>query len=777
MSWLKNLIDKGKQTVQNAVQNVTTGYGDWINGVQNNIHNTVQNTVQNAGQEFSQGVTDKMQENAPIQMPTSGQAVAPSAPPVSNAPANTPPATSLTSTPQSTTPTTTAPSATTPTTSAPTTGAPEVVTGFDSYEDYLGNNSQNAENIYNNTVSTLDKQNKETLQQIDETLEKGKEYATDVKETTDKALEDQKTEVYKYIEDTLADTLGYNNEAYGKLVEDITGAMEAGKLQAEEAKKHLMLIADEAKNATYGAAERQREEAERQADINRQRAITDANSAYEQNKAGYGANAEALANMGLSGGGYSDWINASAYAQNRSEVQGAKARSDAAKREAKYTEDMTKLEADREYTDKKYQAESDYLYKLGQIDTTYRTNMTEAEQKKLKADQDAKDTAREAKAKADSDYAAGKLKSETEYKGFLYDLEAEAGKNKLETNQKTELGKLEASNDYIKAIMQNEGELAKFKEALKADDEKAQQVQLSMYEKVLKGVSDGTYTAEDAAALANAFEFSQEWKDEIANAAGRKEETESQNSALSIIDLKNKGYITGETSDDEIQDYIDAGLIAEGDLTKVKEERNKMALDKVTGLIDTGDYAYAAEKTDEYLERGFISPEESKKAYFDLTKKECEDGFATTEEIDGAIAEINNRLAQGKLTEKDAEALKQYAYANAGETQNMHMSIYDIDGRNQISFSIGNTSFAMWSTDFWATSKDVPKYTGNILNSIASANGNTNSVMLDGVLYARENTNFSWRKIPYDTNSQALYNAYSQYSGNHTKPSAPKHSN
>ena len=281
MSWLKNIIDKGKQTVQNAVQNVTTGYGDWINGVQNNIHNTVQNTVQNAGQEFSQGVTDKMQQNAPIQIPTSGQAVAPSAPPVSNAPANTPSTTTPTSTPQVTTPTTSAPSATTPSTSAttpstttpstsaPTTGTPEVVTGFDSYEDYLGNNSQNAGNIYTNTVTTLDKQNGETLQQIDETLEKGKEYATDVKETTDKALEDQKTEVYKYIEDKLTDTLGYNNEAYGELVEDITGAMEAGKLQAEEAKKLLMLIADEAKNATYGAAERQREEAERQADINR----------------------------------------------------------------------------------------------------------------------------------------------------------------------------------------------------------------------------------------------------------------------------------------------------------------------------------------------------------------------------------------------------------------------------------------------------------------------------------------------------------------------------
>lgn len=545
MSWLKNIIDKSKQTVQNAVQNVTTGYGDWINGVQNTVQNTAQNTVQG----FSQGVTDKInsvnnqiQGNVPTQASAPAGAVAPSAPPVSNAPANTPSATTPTSTPQVTTPTTSATPATTPSTSSPTTSTTEAVTGFDSYEDYINNNTQNIQNVYNSTVETYDKQNAETLKHIDESLEKGKEYATDVKETTDTALEEQKNSVYKYADELLSSTLGYNEEAYGKLVEAITGQMEAGKLAASEAKNLLMMIADEAKNATYGAAERQRTEAERQADINRQRAITDANSAYEQNKAGYGANAEALGNMGLSGGGYSDWINASAYAQNRSEVQGARAQSDAAKREAKYTEDMTKLQADQEYSNKKYQAESDYLNKMHEIDTSYRANMSEAEQSKLAADKAAHDTANQAKATADSDYAAGKLKSETEYKGFLYDLEAEADKNRLETNQKTELGKLEASNDYITAIMQNEGELAKFKEALKAEDKQAKQVQLSMYEKVLRGVSDGTYTAEDAAALANAFEFDQEWKDAIATAATTKAETDAIEKAKEDAEEKGNNF-------------------------------------------------------------------------------------------------------------------------------------------------------------------------------------------------------------------------------------------
>jgi hypothetical protein len=500
-------------------------------------------------QGFSQGVTDKInsvnnqiQGNVPTQASAPAGAVAPSAPPVSNPPANTPPATTPTSTPQVTTPTTSGTPAMTPSTSSPTTSTTQAVTGFDSYEDYINNNTQNIQNVYNSTVETYDKQNAEALKHIDESLEKGKEYATDVKETTDTALEEQKNSVYKYADELLSSTLGYNEEAYGKLVEAITGQMEAGKLAASEAKNLLMMIADEAKNATYGAAERQRTEAERQADINRQRAITDANSAYEQNKAGYGANAEALGNMGLSGGGYSDWINASAYAQNRSEVQGARAQSDAAKREAKYTEDMTKLQADQEYSNKKYQAESDYLNKMHEIDTSYRANMSEAEQSKLAADKAAHDTANQAKATADSDYAAGKLKSENEYNGFLYDLEAEADKNRLETNQKTELGKLEANNDYITAIMQNEGELAKFKEALKTEDKKAKQAQLSMYEKVLHGVSDGTYTAEDAAALADALEFSQEWKDVIANAATTKAETDAIEKAKEDAEEKGNNF-------------------------------------------------------------------------------------------------------------------------------------------------------------------------------------------------------------------------------------------
>ena len=81
----------------------------------------------------------------------------------------------------------------------------------------------------------------------------------------------------------------------------------------------------------------QRAEAERQAEIYRERAEADAQAAYLQNKATYGANAETMAQMGLTGGGYSDYLNSQAYAQKRADMQTAQANEAALKQQAQTT--------------------------------------------------------------------------------------------------------------------------------------------------------------------------------------------------------------------------------------------------------------------------------------------------------------------------------------------------------------------------------------------------------------------------------------------------------
>lgn len=78
----------------------------------------------------------------------------------------------------------------------------------------------------------------------------------------------------------------------------------------------------------YIAEQKAREEEKRQAalkeaEIYKERASADAQASYMQNMSTYGVNAENMAQMGLTGGGYSDYLNAQAYAQKRSDMQAA----------------------------------------------------------------------------------------------------------------------------------------------------------------------------------------------------------------------------------------------------------------------------------------------------------------------------------------------------------------------------------------------------------------------------------------------------------------------
>lgn len=106
-------------------------------------------------------------------------------------------------------------------------------------------------------------------------------------------------------------------------------------------------------NTTYEPSiEQKRQSAYTEAEKERQRAIVDAHNAYETNKSNYGANAEALGAMGLTGSGYSDYMNSSAYATARGEVQKAKAQSAYTKRLADETAAQEQLEYDSLRLDK-----------------------------------------------------------------------------------------------------------------------------------------------------------------------------------------------------------------------------------------------------------------------------------------------------------------------------------------------------------------------------------------------------------------------------------------
>ena len=82
-------------------------------------------------------------------------------------------------------------------------------------------------------------------------------------------------------------------------------------------------IAESTKTTAIDAANKKKKSTYEEAGALRDSQIVDAQAAYAQNKATYGAKAEAMLSMGLTGRGYSDYIDSQAYATQRADVQAA----------------------------------------------------------------------------------------------------------------------------------------------------------------------------------------------------------------------------------------------------------------------------------------------------------------------------------------------------------------------------------------------------------------------------------------------------------------------
>lgn len=90
-------------------------------------------------------------------------------------------------------------------------------------------------------------------------------------------------------------------------------------------------------------------QAKADAKTNKSQAVIDAKNAYDQNKSEYGSNAAALSAMGLTGSGYSDYLNARAYGQMQGDVNAADRTYQQAIADAdyKYMQYVEKKEADQ----------------------------------------------------------------------------------------------------------------------------------------------------------------------------------------------------------------------------------------------------------------------------------------------------------------------------------------------------------------------------------------------------------------------------------------------
>lgn len=157
-----------------------------------------------------------------------------------------------------------------------------------------------------------------------------------------------------------------------------------GETYQENLDKQKALI-EEQKQSAIEQAELQRQQTEQNAENERQRSVIDARSSYEQNKATYGAQAETLADMGLTGSGYGDYINAQAYANQRAETQSANANAEATKNNAKYVADNAKLEIEQSANQSVLSAETTYAENMANNDSAIAQYRQQKEEEKKSA--------------------------------------------------------------------------------------------------------------------------------------------------------------------------------------------------------------------------------------------------------------------------------------------------------------------------------------------------------------------------------------------------------
>lgn len=376
------------------------------------------------------------------------------------------------------------------------------------YYDYLKDEvPESLRDIYNDEIIYQDQQNAQLIEDINGIRDTTIEGAGEIRDTAYENAETQKETTYTYADKVLMETLGFNEEQYKYLLDSINASKETGLALAEDVRATLLALATETRDQIYQAAEAARVREYEQAEIVRQRGIVDANTSYEQNKATYGANAEALASMGLTGGGYSDYLNAQAYAAQRGEVQAVNADAEATKRAARYAEDDKKMNADTTYAANVKEAELNYSEQVGEVNATYDAALREANLWKSEADHNANRENTDTKFAADTTYNAAIGEADATYAANVADVNYQADIAIAEANAATAQAKHEAEQKLNEGLITNAQAVAEYKD--------------TMFYHFLEKAGAGNYTAEQLEAIADRLELDDTQKQELLGALNK----------------------------------------------------------------------------------------------------------------------------------------------------------------------------------------------------------------------------------------------------------------
>ena len=343
------------------------------------------------------------------------------------------------------------------------------------------------------------------------------------------------------------------------------------------------------------------------AEINaaKERGIVDANTSYQHNLSTYGAKNEALRGMGLAGSGYSEYLDSQAYAAQRAEVQGVRAGALAAENNANATADAQRLEA-------KTALDKDLLYY---------DNL-----------------------------------AEQHLEGKWSDILTGAGNGTYSKEQVENLAKYYGFSPEQIATLTGAAD--------SYETEKAEAEANAIGEKFLAALGDvkqGIYDEEDIPALVSQFNFSPEQEAQLIEEARQfKQNTYEANTNNAT------GNITTDTTDDEIQDFVDQNG-GEGK-EELEEARNQARVNEVKDLISYGDTTKACELADSYYDNGngFMDKNTYQKIYSDSWSKDLSAASISADDIDSVLMELNKDKELGKLSDTDYNRLKKVAWGKVG---------------------------------------------------------------------------------------------------------------
>lgn len=664
---------------------------------------------------------------------------------------------------------------------------------IDSYEEFLRNKESAYGSMRDEQTQFYDAQSQKALEAIEAQRQAAIAEANNQKTMVDTAATEQKNAalaeaqaqkdllatmsqeqrdaVYKFAEEQRISDMNYAAQQYQILLDSINAQRESGMAMAEEQRQLLLSMSEEQRNAIYSAAESQRVAAEQRADVERERGVVDARSSYEQNKASYGANAEAMGSMGLAGSGYSDYLNSKAYAQQRAETQAANAQADASKREARYAEDQARLQADSEYYQNKYNAEQAYSDRKYQIDTTYQNNLLGANQSKAQAEHEATSAERESKFNADqahaqNQYAAesgysqskyeaesaerdAKLQAGLSYSENLFNAESQARSDKLAAEQTADAGKFSAEMSYQQNLLENDDAIGKHRLEQEQEEEAKVAQEQADYEALLAAANNGTYTKAQLEQLARDKGLSEEHTNSVLGAADKHTEKVNAGTKVDIdnnyaqggdtqdyIDeVENAGGLTPEEAQDErrdvylkdidtygtvdmdeLKDDLATGKVSQDGYNEIIQKNESAVIKSAKSYISSGNTGSAAKLAEEQYSSGAITKSAYQQVYNEIGVAAA--NGVTTENVKNLVKELEKWKNSGKLSASDYHSLSKYYYGQLGTTVSATESGYKA---NEKKAGQKWQTFTWNGTNYWADSKEnTDTDLKNLLNGIAT---------------------------------------------------------